>query len=234
MSIKIKLIIIALAGVIIVALYNFTPLGDLIDLQKIVEQKELLLLRVRENYILSALGFVLLYIAATALSIPGATVLSLLGGFFFGPYLGVLLINMGATTGALLIFLAARYFLGKDVQKKYSKKLAQFNREVAKNGKNYFLTLRLIPLFPFFLINLLSGFTNVKVFTFIWTTAIGIIPGSFVYAYLGSTGAATGEDSSFGIKITIALILLGLLSLLPVLMKKLGKTPEGETKEETL
>lgn len=230
MSIRIKILILIILAALIALLYNFTPLGNLVDPGRLLEQKDSLLIRVRENILLSAIVFITLYILAVSLSIPGATVLSLLGGFFFGPFLGVLLINLGATTGALLIFLAARYFLGQDVQRKYADKLTQLNREVEKNGKSYFLTVRLIPLFPFFLINLLAGFTTLPTRTFLWTTSLGIIPGSFVYAYLGSTGANTGEGNSFAVQITIGLVLLGLLSLLPVLVKK-ARSKKGTNNE---
>lgn len=225
MSIKVKIILLILLMAILVGLYRFTPLGEILDFARIQEGKEDLLLRVQENLLASAALFVVIYLIAVAFSIPGATVLSLLGGFLFGPFLGVLLINLGATSGAVAVFLAARYFLGRDVQKKYEDKLALLNREIEKNGKSYFLTLRLIPLFPFFLINLLAGFTTVPLRTFFWTTALGIIPGSFVYAYLGSTGAQAGE-AGFGWQITLALVLLGLLSLMPVVLKKIKARKE--------
>ena len=161
------------------------PLGDAVNLQNLLSQKEKLIESVRQSFLLSAGIFIALYIAVVAFSIPGATVMSLLGGFFFGPLWGTLFINIGATTGAFCIFLAARYILGREIQDRYSEKLARFNREIDENGKNYMLTLRLLPVFPFFLINLLAGFTRIPAGTFIWTTSLGIIPGVFCFRLSG-------------------------------------------------
>ena len=221
MSLKLKIIILAALAGIVVLLFQFTPLGSYIDLKKILASRDSLLETVNNSFIPAAALFIVVYIAVTGLSIPGATVLTLMGGFLFGPWLGTLFVNAGATVGAVLIFLAARYYLGKDIQKKYEDRLVQLNREIESNGKNYMLTLRLIPVFPFFLINLLSGFTNLPLRTFIWTTSLGIIPGSFVYAYLGSTGASSIGSGGFRIRVTIALVLLGLLSLMPPVIKKI-------------
>jgi len=202
--------------------YRFTGLREVLDPQRIAANRDILIEYVSDSFLLSAFLFVLLYIAVVALSIPGATVLSLLGGFFFGPFVGVLLINLGATGGAFLVFLAARFILGNMVQRKYGDRLEKFNREIAENGKNYLLTLRFIPLFPFFLINLFAGVTAIPARTFLWTTSLGIIPGSFVYAYLGYTGAQIEPgESLISREILIALVLLGLLSLLPVVGRKL-------------
>jgi len=223
LSLKLKLILAAGLTACTIILYNFTPLGELVDLNRLLEEKNELLVRIRAHRLPGAVIFVLAYIAVVGLSIPGATVMTLLGGFFFGPVLGVLLVNIGATAGAMVIFFIARFFLGQDIQEKYRDQLARLNRELEANGKHYLLTLRLIPVFPFFLINLLAGFTAIPGWTFFWTTALGIIPGSFVYSYLGSTGANAGASGSFGIQITVALVLLGLLSLMPAVVKKIRR-----------
>jgi uncharacterized membrane protein YdjX (TVP38/TMEM64 family) len=229
MKLKTKIILFVLLILLLGGLYTFTPLGELLNMEKLMERRDELLTQVQMNLGLSVLIFVVVYIGVTAFSIPGATVMSLLGGFLFGPFLGVVLINVGATAGATAVFVAARYFLGQDVQKKYEKQLTRLNREMEKNGKSYFLTLRFIPLFPFFLINLLAGFTTLPLRTFIWTTSVGIIPGSFVYAYLGATGSRTGE-SGFGWQITLAFGLLALFSLIPVIIKKI-KQPTKEANQ---
>lgn len=219
--------VIIIAGLLAAA--RFTALGDVLNPQRIAENRDTLIDYVRDNFLVSALLFVLLYIIVVALSIPGATVLSLLGGFFYGPLIGVVLINIGATGGAFLVFLAARFVIGNLVQQKYGERLEKFNREVQENGKNYLLTLRLIPVFPFFLINIFAGVTAVPAVTFLWTTALGIIPGSFVYAYLGYTGARIEPgESLISSEILIALVLLGMLSLLPVIARKIrSRRKEG-------
>jgi uncharacterized membrane protein YdjX (TVP38/TMEM64 family) len=212
------------------AIFRFTPAGEWADFSRIAKSRDKIIDIVQSRYALSVLIFIIIYIGAVALSIPGATVLSLSGGFFFGPWLATLYINLGATIGALLIFLLARTVLGNSIQSKYSEKLKQFNEELDKNGPNYMLTLRFIPLFPFFLINLFAGVTSLKARTFIWTTSLGIIPGSFVYAYLGHAGASLEPGGTgFPKEPLIALILLGLLSMLPVIFKKVkeNKTKSG-------
>ncbi|MDY7027615.1 MAG: TVP38/TMEM64 family protein [Spirochaetota bacterium] len=219
--------VIIIAGLLAAA--RFTALGEVLNPQRIAENRDTLIEYVRDNFLISALLFVLLYIIVVALSIPGATVLSLLGGFFYGPLIGVVLINIGATGGAFLVFLAARFVIGNLVQQKYGERLEKFNREIQENGKNYLLTLRLIPVFPFFLINIFAGVTAVPAVTFLWTTALGIIPGSFVYAYLGYTGARIEPgESLISSEILIALVLLGMLSLLPVIARKIrSRRKEG-------
>ncbi len=128
---------------------------------------------------------------------------------------------MGATLGAFIIFIAARFFIGEMVQRKYGEKLEKFNKELEVNGKNYLLTLRLIPIFPFFLINLFAGVTKIKPLTFLWTTSLGIIPSSFAYAYSGYAVAKLGAEPGVPKNLIFAFLLLAILSIVPVLYKKL-------------
>jgi uncharacterized membrane protein YdjX (TVP38/TMEM64 family) len=190
-------------------------------LEHLFDQRDRLLAFVHSQRMLSSVVFVLTYIVVVAVSIPGATVLTLLGGFLFGPALGLLLVNIGASSGAILIFLAARYIMHDALQSRYGAQLAKLNGELEKNGASYLLTLRFIPLFPFFLINLLSGLTPVSLFTYTWTTVLGIIPGSLVYILLGSSGATLDTAGNpFSPALIAGLILLALVSLIPVLVKK--------------
>jgi len=213
------LILIVTTAVLIV---RFTPLKGYLDFQKMYDGRDNLLNYVQSNYILSVFIYIIIYFAVVALSIPGAAILTILGGFFFGPWAGTLFVNIGATFGAFAIFLIARFFLGESLQKKYEKQLAKFNKEISENGKSYMLTLRLIPIFPFFLINILAGLTTLPGITFLWTTALGIIPGSFVYAYIGYAGTSMTESKGvFTPQILIALILLSVLSFIPVIVKKI-------------
>ncbi len=214
------LILLAIVAVLL-ALWFLTPLGEMVDFRMIFENRASLLNNVNEHYLLAVLIFIAVYILSTSLSLPGATVLTLLGGFFFGPWLGTIYVNIGATTGAFIIFLAARFFLGEGLQKKYAVRLAKFNRDIEENGPNYMLTLRLIPLFPFFLVNLFAGFTTIRPKQFLWTTALGIIPGSLAYTWLGHAGATIGEGAPW--QLFVAVGLLAALSLLPVLLRKLKK-----------
>lgn len=224
----VRLSILAVIVVGIVLLFKFTPIGSYLNPSNLEENKEALFERVQAHYAVAVILYILLYIAVVAFSIPGATVLTLLGGFFFGGIsgiggvaLGTLYVNIGATTGAFLVFLAARYFLGDMVHEKYGKRLERFNRELDENGKNYLLTMRFIPIFPFWLINLMSGVAKVKPITFVWTTALGIIPGSAVYNYVGyAFGSVGGESETVIRNVIIALVALAVISLVPVVLKK--------------
>lgn len=216
-----RLIILALVLAVLLVLWFLTPIGDLVDFKALFDNRDSILEAVKTNYVLAVVIFIAVYILATALSLPGATVLTLLGGFFFGPWLATIWVNIGATVGAFIIFIAARYFLGEGIQNKYGEKLAKFNKEIEENGPNYMFTLRLIPIFPFFLVNLFAGFTTIKPRQFLWTTSLGIIPGSFAYAWLGYAGATIGDGAPW--QLFVALGLLAALSLIPVLMRKMKK-----------
>jgi uncharacterized membrane protein YdjX (TVP38/TMEM64 family) len=170
------------------------------------------------------LVYILVYIGVTSVSIPGATLLTLLGGFLFGTVISVILIDVGATIGAFLAFLSARFLFRDSLEKKYGKKVKKFNKKLLENGNSYLLALRLIPVFPFFVVNLLSGLTRAKKISFIWTTAVGILPASIAYAYAGTRLAhikSTSDLLSGGM--LLAFTLIGLLTLAPVLIKYLFK-----------
>lgn len=176
-----------------------------------------------EHYVPVAVLFTVVYIVVTALSIPGAAILSLAAGFLFG-FVGIIYVNIGASGGAFFAFLIARYLVGDWLQKRYSGRLESFNKEMAENGYNYLLTLRFIPLFPFFLVNILAGLTRVPLVTFAWTTVVGILPGSFVYIYTGrQLGIIEKPGDILSWPMILAFVLLGLLVLSPVLIRKVMK-----------
>ncbi len=206
-----------------IAAVRLSGMDRYLTFQQLQENKAGLERFVHAHYGVSVLGFILSYIIVTGLSLPGAAVMTLAGGFLFG-MAGVLFVNVGATAGACLAFLASRYLIGEWVQKKYGGKLENFNRELIKNGHLYLLGLRLIPAIPFFLINIFSGLTAIRLRTFFWTTAVGIIPGSLVYVYAGTQLASVrslGDVLSTGM--IIAFVLLGLLALLPAAVKYLKR-----------
>jgi uncharacterized membrane protein YdjX (TVP38/TMEM64 family) len=148
-------------------------------------------------------------------------ILTLAGGFLFGAVGATVFVNIGATTGATLAFLTARYLLRDTVEQKFGKWLGPFQEGFAKNAFSYLLTLRLIPLFPFFVVNLVSGLTRVNVGTYVAATAIGIIPGSFVYAYAGrQLGTINSLKEIASPNVIAAFVLLGLLALVPVVYKR--------------
>ncbi|MCE9926007.1 FAD-dependent oxidoreductase [Aeromonas media] len=169
----------------------------------------------------AALLFTLLYVVTTALSLPGASLLTLGGSALFGVGWGLLLVSFASTLGATLAFLSARFLLRDWVSRRFGDKLATLEAGMAKDGAFYLLSLRLIPLFPFFLINLLMGLTPIRVSTYYWVSQLGMLPGTFVYVLAGSelaTLTSTGNILSPGL--VAALTLLGLM---PWLMRGLQR-----------
>jgi uncharacterized membrane protein YdjX (TVP38/TMEM64 family) len=165
--------------------------------------------------------FIVAYIAQTALSLPGAAILSLAAGAIFGAVMGTVYVNIGATIGATLAFLVARYLFHDLIQNKFGPRLEKINRELETRGFNYLLFLRLVPLFPFFLINLGAGLTRVPLRTFFFGTMIGIIPGSFVFCNAGASLATiTSLNEVATPRVLGSFALLGLFSLVPVLYQK--------------
>lgn len=179
-----KRIIVALCIVALIVMIRISGLHELLTFEMLRQCRNQLLSITEQNYFLTAGIFIIIYIAVVALSIPGAAVLSLTAGFLFG-FWGVIYVNIGATIGAILAFLVARYLIGDWLQTRYAEKLASFNKKIAENGYNYLLTLRLIPVFPFFLVNIFAGITRITLATFAWTTIVGIAPASFVFIYAG-------------------------------------------------
>ena len=169
----------------------------------------------------AALLFTLLYVATTALSLPGAALLTLGGSALFGVGWGLLLVSFASTLGATLAFLSARFLLHDWVSRRFGDKLATFEAGMAKDGAFYLLSLRLIPLFPFFLVNLLMGLTPIRVSTYYWVSQLGMLPGTFVYVLAGSelaTLTSTGKILSPGL-----VAALSLLGLMPWLMRWLQR-----------
>jgi uncharacterized membrane protein YdjX (TVP38/TMEM64 family) len=221
-----KKIIIVVIFVLIIAAIKFFNLDTYFTFENLKAQKEVLSNFVSENYIYSILLFISLYIVSVAFMIPIATVLTLSGGFLFGSLFGVIYVNIGATLGAILAFLFARYIVGDKVQAKYEKQLSKFNKELEANKYQYLFSLRFLPIFPFFLVNFLCGVTKLDLKTFIITTALGILPGSFVYTYAGNQLSRINSIKDiFSRNILYAFILLGVITLIPVVIKKLKKQP---------
>ncbi len=212
---------IAIVVVLAVGAFFYLDLGKFLSLTALKENRDSLLAFTDANFAAAVAIFIGTYILVTGLSLPGAVILTLAGGFVFGAGWATLFINLGATTGATLAFLTARYVLRDAVEQKFGARLGPFQEGFAKNAFNYLLTLRLIPLFPFFMVNLVSGLTRVSVGIYVAATAIGIIPGSFVYAYAGrQLGTINSLKEIASPNVIGAFVLLGLLALVPVLYKR--------------
>ncbi len=229
-----KLVVTLIITVAIGAFFYF-DLGRYLSLQALKDNRDRLLAFTDEYYAAAVALFILSYIAVTGLSLPGAVILTLAGGFLFGAVFATLFINLGATIGATLAFLAARYLLRDTVEQKFGKWLGPVQEGFAKNAFSYLMTLRLIPLFPFFVVNLVSGLTRVRVSTYVAATALGIIPGSFVYAYAGrQLGTINSLKEIASPNVIAAFALLGILALVPVIYKKYAASQSSQQNRESL
>ncbi|VAX27851.1 COG0398: uncharacterized membrane protein / Mercuric ion reductase [hydrothermal vent metagenome] len=208
-----------------ISVFSFFDLGQYVTLASLKENKDALKAYTQENYVLTVILFILIYTLQTGLSLPGATILTLAGGFLYGTFLGALFVNVGATSGAVLAFMVSRYLLRDSIEKRFGKRLAGIQSGFTDNAFSYLLTLRLIPLFPFFLVNLASGMTRIKLSTYVITTAIGILPGSIVYTNAGKQlGQINSLKDIASPGVLGAFVLLGLLSLVPVFYNKYKKS----------
>ena len=164
-------------------------------------------------------GFFLLYVIVTALSLPGAAVMTLAGGALFGLWQGLLLVSFASSIGATLAFLVSRYLLRSSVQQRFGSRLEPLNRGMERDGAFYLFTLRLVPAFPFFLINLLMGLTPIKAWTFYWVSQLGMLAGTLVYVNAGTQIAQL--ESLSGILSPALLLSFVLLGIFPLLAKKI-------------
>jgi len=215
---KIALLVV---GAVAVTLFFVFDLDRFLTLEALKANRQALLDYYASHRLLTVAGFMALYIVQTALSLPGAAILSLAAGAVFGSIMGTVYANIAATIGATLAFLVTRYLLRDAVFARFGAKLEDINRELESRGFNYLLFLRLVPVFPFFLINLAAGLTRLPLRTFFLGTMIGIIPGGFVYVNAGASLATI--DSLAGIaspRVLGSFALLGLFALVPVLYAK--------------
>ncbi|MCR3968291.1 FAD-dependent oxidoreductase [Aeromonas veronii] len=194
-------------------------LGRYLTLDALQAQQATVAQWVDSHFVSASLLFVLIYVLSTALSLPGASLLTLGGSAVFGVAWGLLLVSFASTLGATLAFLSARFLLRDWVTARFGDKLATFQSGMAKEGAFYLLSLRLIPIFPFFLVNLLMGLTPIRVSTYYWVSQLGMLPGTFVYVLAGSEiGQLTSTGNILSPGLMVALTLLGLM---PWLVKKL-------------
>jgi uncharacterized membrane protein YdjX (TVP38/TMEM64 family) len=214
-------------------------LNDYLSLDMLRENRALLKEWVQQHRTEAALIFIAAYIVVAAASLPAGAVLSVTGGFLFGSVFGTAWIVIGATIGATILFLIARSTLGEPLRQRFSGNIKAMEEGFRRNAFSYMLILRLVPLFPFWLVNLAPAFLGVSLVTFVITTAIGIIPGAFVFASIGNGlnalfDAGEKPDLSLAAIITrpdfyIPIIGLIILSLIPMAYRALTANKD-ETK----
>lgn len=199
--------------IVFVFLYRHFQLGQYLSLEVLKEHQQTLSQYNQENPWFVMTVYMLFYILTTALSLPGATILTLAGGAIFGLFKGVVLVSFASTIGATLAFLASRFLLRDYVQNRFKDKLKSINKGVEREGAFYLFTLRLVPLFPFFLINLVMGLTPIKSLTYFYVSQVGMLPGTFVYVNAGTELAKI--TSLKGILSPSLLISFSLIGLMP-------------------
>lgn len=208
---------------------------------------------INQHFTLALCLFALIYVLATALSLPGGLMLTIAGGLFFGAYLGGAVIVASATAGATILFLVARSSLGETMRERAGPMMARLRKGFQEDAVSYLLFLRLVPAFPFWLVNLAPAFFGVRLSTYVLTTLIGILPGTFAYSFVGAgidgivaaqadelaACEAAGRQSCevaldladlVNAELLIAFAAIGVIALIPVLYKRLGrKHTQGHT-----
>jgi uncharacterized membrane protein YdjX (TVP38/TMEM64 family) len=214
-----KKIIIVLVIIALIVAFKIFNLGEYLSLSYIKESQSKFQIMYEANRFLVIAGFMVTYILVTSLSLPGATVMGLAAGAFFGLLTGTIIVSFASTIGATIASFVSRFILRDWIQGRFGKKLKTVNKGIEKEGAFYLFTLRLIPIFPFWLINLVMGLTKMPLKTYYWVSQIGMLPGTMVYVNAGKELARI--DSLAGILSPRLLLSFALLGLFPITAKKL-------------
>lgn len=217
-----KRLILLSVVVALVGAYFVFDLGQFLSFETLKQgQEQFATMRADSPWLVTG-GFFVLYVAVTALSLPGAAVMTIAAGALFGLVTGVVLVSFASSIGATLAFLVSRHVLRDWVQTRFGDKLAAINRGVEREGGFYLFTLRLVPLFPFFLINLVMGLTPMRAGTFYWVSQLGMLAGTAVYVNAGTQLASI--DSPAGILSPALIVSFALLGVFPLVARRIVET----------
>lgn len=218
-SISIQKVALLLVLSVLAGAFFFFDLGQYLSLEYIKGSQQRFQALYAEKTATVIAVYMLVYILATSLSLPGAVVLTLAGGALFGLMVGTLAVSFASTIGATLACLASRFVLRDWVQKKFALRLATINQGIEREGAFYLFTLRLVPIFPYWAINMVMGLTRMKLRTFFWISQVGMLPGTLVYV---NAGRELGRIDSLGGILSPGLILsFALLGIFPLATKKI-------------
>jgi uncharacterized membrane protein YdjX (TVP38/TMEM64 family) len=209
---------IVLGVVALLVALRLSPVGHLLSPAALAAHHDELAMAVARNALLAGAAFVALYVAVVAFSLPGATIMTLAGGLLFGGVLGTALTVVAATIGATIVFLLAQRLFGEDALDRLGPRAHHLAEGIRRDAVSYLLVLRLVPIFPFVLVNLVPAFCGVRLPVFVATTLFGILPGTAVYTLAGAGLAATlaaGGEFEIGRVLTVEMLaaLLGLAAL---------------------
>ena len=213
---KIKIGLLILIMLTIIAFF-FYDIQQYATLDYIKAKQQNIFEYYKQNVFFVLVLFIFLYVLVTALSLPVATFFTLLGGALFGFSTGLIIVSFASTIGATLAFLMARFLAQNYVQKYYKKQLSKINKKFKSEGAFYLFALRLVPVFPFFIINVVMGLMTIKTWTFYWVSQLGMLPGTIVYVYAGTQLAQIETFSD--ITTPSMLIAFALLGLFPLIAK---------------
>jgi len=203
-------VVLLLSVVVAVALFFLSGWYEQFRFETVKERRDWLKGRVEDHLGACAAVYFIVYVAFAGMSLPFATPLSLIGGFLFDFWLGVVLVSFGSTTGSTLAFLGSRYLFRDLVQRRFGKWLEAVNRGLDKDGLYYLLTLRLIPLIPFFVVNLVIGLSRMPVRTFWWVSQLGMFPATCIYVNAGKQlGSIESPRDILSPRLVLSLALLG-------------------------
>ncbi len=219
-------------GLVALALLGLYAAGlqDYLSLDALRHYQGTLLGYVADDPSLAAAAYLIVYVTVVAISFPGAGALTITGGFLFGAVLGTVLASLAATIGATLIFLIARTSLGTLLAERAGPRAQRLRQGFQEEGFSYLLFLRLVPLFPFWLVNLAAALFGMRLLTYVAATAVGVVPATFVFAYFGH-GLGTALDSEgphVPATLLVALALLGFLALAPIAVRRFRRRKEKE------
>ena len=239
-----KLLILAVVLAAVVVAY--VQFGDSLTLESLAaRERQLRQFQADHPILVYGIAFVV-YVGVTGLSLPGAAALTLLYGWYFGLLQGVIMVSFASTAGATLAFLLSRYLFGEALQSRFGARLSGFNEALRREGPFYLFTLRLIPAIPFFVINLVMGLTPIRVLTSCWVSQLGMLAGTVVYVYAGSTVPSLEVLAEHGVQavltpgqLTQLVVALALLGIFPLVVRlivkklrpKMGVLPTGQKQE---
>lgn len=216
---NIKKILLVLVISAIFASFFIFDLKQYFDLEVLKQSRKSLQLFYEQNVVLSVALYIVLYILIAALSLPGAAITTVAGGALFGFVVGVIAVSFASTIGATLACIVSRYLLRDWVESKFGDRLTTLNQGIKKEGAFYLFTLRLIPIFPFVVINLLMGLTKMRIFTFYWVSQIGMLAGTMVFVNAGKElGKIKNMSDILSPGLLISFVLLGIF---PLAVKKI-------------
>ena len=208
-------LIILMAIAVLVYLFVVNDLGQYLTLSYLKEQQSAFREYYLANQAVTIGAYMLIYITSAALSLPGATILTLAGGALFGVGMGLLVVSFASTIGATMAFLVARFLLKESIQSKFNDKLSAINEGIEKDGAFYLFTMRLVPAFPFFVVNMVMGLTPIRTIVFFFVSQVGMLPGTAVYVNAGTQlGQINSLNEIVSLNLALSFALLGIFPLI--------------------